>query len=159
MKRNVVCTRLVNLFFLALLTSWAPAAHAANCSAAMLAGNWDYTYTGTIFTANGPLPLAAVGHYSQDSTGNVSGSQVRSVAGDSGVENISGTVSVNRDCTALATIGVYANGQLLRTGEIALVFDGNGKHTRGIFQSLTLPDGTNIPVVITLEGNKVSSSD
>jgi probable HAF family extracellular repeat protein len=29
----------------------------------------------------------------------------------------------------------------------------------GVFQSLTLPDGTNIPVVITVEGNKLSSSD
>jgi hypothetical protein len=30
---------------------------------------------------------------------------------------------------------------------------------RAIFQSLTLPDGTNVPVVITIEGNKLFPKD
>jgi hypothetical protein len=47
-------------------------------------------------------------------------------------------------------------GQLQRTAVLALVFDSNGKHVRMIFQSLTLPDSTNVPVVITIDGNKVS---
>jgi hypothetical protein len=121
-----------------------------------VAGSWAYTYTGTIFTPNGPLPAASVGHFTLNSAGDVTGSQARTVAGQSGVEDISGTVSVDRDCTASATINVSVGGQLQRTAVLALVFDSNGKHVRMIFQSLTLPDSTNVPVVITIDGNKVS---
>ena len=86
--------------------------------------------------------------------GNVSGSQARSVAGDSGTEDVSGTVTVNKDCTATGTINVFANGQLQRTSVLALVYDKDGNHVRMIFQSVTLPDGTNVPVVITVDGNR-----
>ena len=71
------------IFALALIPVNAEASHCSNASAA---GNWAYTYTGTIFTPNGALPLASGGHYGQDTAGNVTGSQNRSVAGNSGVE-------------------------------------------------------------------------
>jgi len=128
--------------------------HAA-CSNVTTAGNWAYTYTGTIFTPNGPLPAAAVGHFHQDGTGNITGSQTRSVAGQSGVEDISGTVSVNSDCTATATINVFVSGQLQRTAVLAGTYDNNRKDARYIFQSLTLPNGTNVPVVITADAAKL----
>jgi hypothetical protein len=134
-------------------------AEASHCSNAGQAGNWAYTYTGTIFTQNGPLPTASVGRYNQDAAGNITGSQTRSVAGHSGVEDITGNVTVNKDCTASATINVLVNGQLQRTAVLALVYDSNGNHARMIFQSLTLPDGTNIPVVITLDANRLFSED
>jgi len=134
-------------------------ARAAHCFEASPAGNWAYTYTGTIFTPNGALPAASVGLYTQDAAGNVVGSQTRSVAGSSGVEDISGTVAVNPDCTATATINVFVNGQLQRTAVLALVYDTNGNHVRMIFQSLTLPDGTNVPVVITLDGSRLTPKD
>lgn len=139
---------------LALLFSVAVAplqAEASHCSTAAAAGRWAYTYTGTIFTPNGPLLAASVGHFSADSAGNVIGSQARSVAGNSGVEDISGLVSVNKDCTGTAAVDVLINGQLQRTAVLALVYDNNMNHARGIFQSLTLPDGTNVPVVITAD--------
>ena len=134
-------------------------AHARQCSTATTAGNWAYTYTGTILTANGLLPAAAVGHFKQDSDGNVTGSQTRSVAGSPGVEDVSGSVSVNKDCTATATIDVRVNGQLQRTTVLALAYDNDANHVRMIFQTVTLPDGTNLPVVITIDGNKLSFRD
>ena len=134
-------------------------AETARCSTATAAGKWAYTYTGTIFTANGPLPAASVGHFSQDAAGNLTGSQTRSVAGSSGVEDISGTVSVNRDCTATATISVFVNGQLQRTAVLAIAFDNNMNHGRAIFQSLVLPDGTNVPVVLTSDNTRVFPRD
>jgi len=134
-------------------------AEASHCSAAGEAGNWAYTYTGTIFTQNGPLPAASVGHFHQDAAGNITGSQTRSVAGNSGVEDISGTITVNRDCTGSGTVDVLVNGQLQRTTKIALVYDSDGNHVRVIFQSLTLPDNTNVPVVITIDGNRLFTSD
>jgi hypothetical protein len=134
-------------------------AEAAHCSTAAQAGNWAYTYTGTIFTPSGPLPAAAVGHFSEDAAGNLTGSQARSVAGSSGVEDISGTASINKDCTGTATIGVFVNGVLQRTAVLALVVDSNMNHARAIFQSVTLPDGTNLPVVITIDYTRVFSRD
>src|ERR1700746_3532064 len=100
-------------------------AEAAHCSTAATAGNWAYTYTGTIFTPSGPLPAASVGHFSQDEAGNLTGSQARSVAGSSGVEDISGTASINKDCTGTATIDVFANGVRQRTAVLALALDTN----------------------------------
>lgn len=140
--------------FLAFVFSVALAplqAEASHCSTAAAAGKWAYTYTGTIFTPSGPLLAASVGHFIADSAGNISGSQARSVAGNSGVEDISGTVSVNKDCTATASIEVLVNGQVQRTSVLAAVYDDNMNHARAIFQSLTLPDGTNVPVVITID--------
>src|ERR1700674_2312172 len=90
-------------FALALVPLQAEASH---CSNTGQAGNWAYTYTGTIFTQNRPLPTASVGHFSQDSAGNITGSQTRSAAGNPGVEDIAGNVTVNKDCTATATINV-----------------------------------------------------
>jgi hypothetical protein len=129
------------------------------CSNVGQAGNWAYTYIGTIFTPGGPLPAASVGHFSQDAAGNITGSQARSVAGSSGVEDIEGSVAVNRDCTATATINVLVAGVLQRTAVLALVYDTNKNHARMIFQSLKLPDGTNIPVVITIDANRLFSKD
>jgi hypothetical protein len=127
------------------------AGDAGHCSTAGAAGKWTYTYIGTIFTVSGPFPLAAVGHVTLDGEGNLTGDQARSVAGSSGYEDLAGTFSVNKDCTGSTTIGVYVNGQLQRTAVLAVAFDNNMNHIRGIFQSLNLPDGTNVPVVITLD--------
>ena len=74
--------------FLAFVFSVALAplqAEASHCSTAAAAGKWAYTCTGTIFTQNWPLPAASVGHFTQDTAGNLAGSQARSVAGNSGV--------------------------------------------------------------------------
>ena len=62
---------------------------------------------------------------------------------------------MNKDCTATATVNVLVNGQLQRTTTLALVYDSDGNHVRMIFQTVTLPDGTNVPVVITIDGNRV----
>jgi hypothetical protein len=134
-------------------------AEASQCSTAGQAGNWAYTYIGTIFTQNGPLPAASVGRYHQDTAGNITGSQTRSVAGNSGVEDISGTLTVKGNCTASGTFNVLVGGQLQRTAVLALVYDNNRNHARAIFMSLTLPDGTNVPVVITIDANRLFSED
>ena len=153
MKHTLVLT------VVALLAATALPAHAAHCSQASTAGNWAYTYTGNIFTQTGTLPAASVGRFSQDVGGSITGSQTRSVAGDSGVEDITGTVTANKNCTATATINVFQNGQLQRSAVLALVYDSDGNHARMIFQSLTLPDGTNVPVVITVDASRLVPRD
>jgi len=158
MNTHVVRTLLL-VTAVAVLTLAPLPAHASPCSYASTAGSWAYTYTGTIFTPSGPLPAASVGHFMQDKAGNVSGSQARSVAGSSGIEDVSGSVTVNSNCTASATINVLVNGQLQRTATLAVVYDSNGNHARMIFQSLTLPNGTNVPVVLTIDANRLSTKE
>lgn len=150
----------ISVRFLLLLTAafaivTVPSRSHASCSNVGQAGDWTYTYVGTIFTPGGPVPAASVGHFNQDAAGNVIGSQARSVAGSSGVEDITGNVTVNRDCTGTATINVVVDGQLLRTATLTLVYDNNKSHARMIFQSLKLPDGTNVPVVITIDASRL----
>jgi hypothetical protein len=144
------CAALIALMALAPLQ-----AQAKPCSTGKAAGDWAYTYTGSLLTANGFLPAASVGRYTINADGTLVGSQVRSVAGSSGEEDIAGTVTVNVDCTATATIGVYVNGQLQRTTVLAVVYDNNMNHARAIFQSVVSPDNTNIPVVITSDNTRV----
>jgi hypothetical protein len=157
MTPRVFLTACLALIFSVALASLP--AEASHCSTAAAAGKWAYTYTGTIFTPSGPLLAASVGHFTADSAGNVRGSQARSVAGNSGVEDISGTVSVNKDCSATATIQVFVNGQLQRTAVLAAVYDNNMNSSRAIFRSVTLPDGTNLPVVITIDYTRVFPKD
>jgi hypothetical protein len=157
MRNNFVRSLLV--LGAVLVVTLAPFQADAACSTASTVGSWAYTYTGTIFTLSGPLPAASVGHFKQDAGGNITGSQSRSVAGQSGTEDISGTISVNGDCAASATISVFVNGQLQRTATLALVYDSSGNHMRAIFQSLTLPDGTNVPVVLTIDANRLVNRD
>jgi len=155
MKRNLARTTLVTLSLALIVAGLAPASNASTCTTAGLAGSWGYTYTGMLILPTGPVPVAAVGHYSADASGNISGTQTRTVAGESAQEVIKGSATVSADCTGTATIGVYdQSGNLLRSAVLAAVYVNNGKIARDIFESLTLADGTNVPVVITAEANK-----
>jgi hypothetical protein len=130
-----------------------------HCSNAAAAGQWAYSYTGSILTQSGWVPAASVGHFHQDAAGNITGSQVRTVGGNSAEEDISGTITVNRDCTVTGTINVVINGELQRTAVIAGVYDTNLNHGRDIFQSLTLANGTNVPVVLSADAARLFPED
>jgi len=155
MKRNSVRATLAILSFAVFLATLAPAAQAATCTSANVAGNWGYTYTGTLLFPSGPVPVAAVGRFRIDIDGNLSGTQTRTVAGDTAQEVVRGSGTVNPDCTGTATVGVYdQSGNLLRTGTFAVVYVNNRKEALDMFTSLVLPDGTSLPVVITLNAKK-----
>ena len=139
MRRNFAHARLV-IATMSILTMIPLRAQASQCSQAFAAGHWAYTYTGTVF-APIALPAAAVGHFHQDTTGNVTGSQTHTLAGEAEGEYISGSATANCNCTGSATINVYLNGVLLRTATVNVAYS-DGNHARMIFTSLTLADGT-----------------
>jgi len=67
---------------------------------------------------------------------------------------------VNSDCTATGTISVYSlSGTLLRTAVLAGVFVNNQREVRYLFESLVLPNGTNIRVVVTVDAKRVFTND
>jgi len=133
-------------------------AQASQCSQASAAGYWAYTYTGMVYVPDA-APIAAVGHFHQDAKGNVTGGQTHTLAGQTELEDISATATVNGNCTGSATINVYLAGVLLRTTTVDVAYDRDGNHVRMIFTSLILADGTVLPVVATLDGNRVSTKD
>jgi len=158
MKPHLVRLAMISIA-LFLSTAATVQAEGRHCSAALDVGKWAYSYSGSLILPTGPVPAAAVGHFFIDISGNFSGTQTRTVGGVTAVESISGNSTISPDCTGATNVNVYVNGVLQRSAVLALVYDKDQKHFNGIFLSLTLPDGTNIPVVITLEGNQIFSKD
>jgi len=135
--------------------SLAPNLHAA-CTKATVFGNWGFSGTGVIILPTGAVPVGAVGTVHFDLEGNISGDQDRSVGGGELHETISGTYSITGDCALTITAKVYDDsGTLQRTTILKGVVVSSGKQTRMIYQTITLPDGSLLPSVLTLEGNKI----
>ena len=135
-----------------------PVVHAdalQGCSLETVAGNWGFTLTGTLLPPTGPVPAAAVGTLAANGAGNISGTEARNVGGGFANETITGTWTVNPDCTATGTVKIYESGALVRTSGISLVFDENSTEWRLVQQSLTLPDGTSLPVVLTGDAKRM----
>src|SRR5215831_7564956 len=149
MKHYIARTALWAVSIAILYVALVPAAQAAACSTAKAAGDWGFTLTGTLILPTGPVPGAAVGRFTIDAAGNISGSEARNVGGGFANETVTGTWTVNADCTGTVTANIYESGVLVRTSVLSLVFDDNLREVRAVQQSLTLPDGTPVPVAIT----------
>ena len=151
--QSILVTAIVGSFSVAV----APAANAqsSGCSGAGVAGQWAYTYAGTLFTPSAAVPVASVGTYIIDQTGHLIGHQTRSVGGTPAEETIKGSSRVNSDCTVTAVIRVYSGGKYQRIGYLNGVYDSGMKHVRYIFEALILPGHTNVPVTITADGNRI----
>jgi hypothetical protein len=156
MKCKVARTGVATVFAVAVIMSVAaPAAHAERCSTQRAAGQWGFTLTGTaILPGAGAVPVAAVGEFEADEQGNFSGTEARSVGGGYADETVTGTWTVNPGCTGTLNANIYESGKLARISVTTMVFDKNSKEVRMVQKSLTLPDGTPVPVIITLEGAK-----
>ena len=159
MKRNIASTLLVITFLATMLLSMAPSAQAQQCSMAGVAGKYGFTLTGTLLLPTGPVPAAAVGTATLKADGTISGTEARNVGGGFANETFTGTFTVNPDCTGTSTVKFFdESGALVRTSVISLVFDDSMRELRVVQQSLTLPDGTNVPVVITAKARKMFPS-
>jgi hypothetical protein len=157
MKRKFAQTTLISIA--ALCLGVVPVQAAEHCSNAKAAGKWGFTLTGTLILPTGPVPGAAVGRLSVDAAGNISGTEARNVGGGFANETITGSWSVKSDCTATVTANIYESGVLVRTSVLAAVFVDNSSKIRAVQESLALPDGPTIPIVITLEGEKLFAED
>jgi hypothetical protein len=137
-----------------LLAFVVPAAHAATCSTATVAGKWGLTLSGTLILPSGPVPAAAIASGTADLEGNLTGVEARNVDGDYADEIVKSKWTVNADCTGSVTVKAYQSGQLVRTSVLSILFDENSKQIRMVQKSLTLPDGTQVPAIVTVEGKK-----
>jgi hypothetical protein len=133
-----------------------PGLHAA-CSTASIAGRFGFTTTGSVAAVG---PVAATGIFTQDASGNITGTQTRSLNGSVADETFTGTATVNSGCTGTDTVQVFQDGSLVRTTTLHVVYDDNGREARAIFTSLVLqPSGVSLPSIITIEARKLSSRE
>jgi hypothetical protein len=141
------------------LAAVASAQGSPNCSNRLAAGDWGYTKTGTLFLPSGtPVLFATVGKITLDKHGNLSGVNNGSVGGTISQDVLSGTFTVNPDCTGAATVEVSdQSGVLLRTIEMTMVIDDDLGQFRGLVTQLALPNGVVLKTVITAEGKRVFS--
>lgn len=154
MQRNVVRTALyifVTTFGLISL----PAAQAAQCSNVGIVGAWGFTSNGEAVLPTGTIPFGAVGRLTFDAAGNITGTQTASLNGNTTVEKIKGTITVSSNCTASATVSVFAGGSLVRTTALRAVFVDNQTKFRVIFSHVALPTGGTLPTVVTIEGDRL----
>ena len=152
MTRNIVQT----VLFATLLLGVAAVASAQGnirggvCTNATVMGRWGTTMTGTLIPSTGAVPFAAVNYATYDGVGNYSGTQTRSNNGTVSRVTFQGTYTVNPDCTGKKTTKGYdQSGNLLNTVEQDFVIVNSGKEIVEIFTSLTLPNGTGVPAVVT----------
>jgi seryl-tRNA(Sec) selenium transferase len=147
MKLNLARTTL-GLILFASLVAVAPTSQARSCSLHRVSGRYGYTTNGTIPTLGA---VAAVGQVTLDASGNLTGAQTASFNGAIVPETLSGTYTVNADCTGTATVNVYHSGVLARTTNLNVIYDDNERELRAIF----LTAGT----VLTIQGKRQFSDE
>jgi hypothetical protein len=125
------------------------------CSAAVVAGDWAYTETGSVFPASVAVPFAAVARYSLNAGGDLVGIATSSSGGTVANVTLKGTATVNADCTGTLTVGVYSSGSLVRTATFDVVYVAGGREARAIIASLVLANGTVVPSVLAVDAKKV----
>jgi len=153
MKSKLTRTNIGVIALAVLMASFAPAAYADKCSTETVAGDWVLTLTGTIVP--GGVAVGAIAKVTFDENGNITnGTEARNVGGGYADETVTGYWTVNSDCTGALYVNIYESGHLVRISVVSMTFDDDSAEYRGVQKSLTLPDGTNVPVVLTLEGRK-----
>jgi len=153
MKRNIVRRMLVNLCFVVVLAALLPAAHGQSCSLARAAGTYGFTDSGTVV---GVGPRAAAGILTLDAAGNINGKVTASLNGSVSHTALSGTYTVNSDCTGTVSFDEFdQKGNLILTATVDLVWDDNMQEIRFIFTSVVLADGTSLATVISGDARKL----
>ncbi|HKD19588.1 MAG TPA: hypothetical protein VKG23_17170 [Thermoanaerobaculia bacterium] len=118
------------------------------CSFHSVAGDFGYSVTGTRLPVG---PAASVGIVHFDNQGNLTGSQTLSIGGTivQG-EVLTGTFTVNSDCTGSTTI-VVSNTPFPRTSTIDIVWIEDSNAFRAIFTN----DGT----ILVVDGKRLHGGD
>jgi hypothetical protein len=97
--------------FLALTLVPSALGYGNGCYSNNLQGTFGFTLTGTRTSGTNPGPRAAVGQFTVDGSGNLTGSETQSNNGIivKGVTE-TGTVTINADCSGSATITLKGTG-------------------------------------------------
>jgi len=148
---------IAGMFVFAGLTLGQPA-QPHQCTQSDASGKFGFTLTGWLVLPTGAVP-AAVGQGTVDSRGNVTGTEARSVGGGYADETFTGSLTINSDCTGSMTLNFFEAGQPARISVLSIVLVDDKKEIRMGQKSLTLPNGTSVPVVITADARRIVTED
>lgn len=156
MKCQTALRRLVVIFAGALMLSVAAEGQEEQpgCSAQSAAGKWSFTDSGTVI---GLGPRTAVGIFTLDGDGHLlNGMAWSSLNGNFTDERFSGTYTVASDCTGTITVNIFdkKSGNEIFAVLLNTAFDSKMKELRGIFNSVTAPNGSQLSTVINLEARR-----
>jgi len=154
LKRNVVPTAVVIVFTATMLMSLAAAADdGSSCSFARAAGKYGTSDSGTVV---GIGPRAADALLTLDAAGNIGGPVTASLNGSVTHSKLSGTYTVNRDCTGSASFTESdLSGNAILTATVDFVWVDNMREILFIFTSATLANGTPLATVINGDAKKL----
>jgi len=152
MKRNIVTNAVVAIVFALALVSLVPSAHGQQCSLALAAGKYGFTDSGTVV---GIGPRAADALLTLDSAGNIGGPVTASLNGSVTHSTLSGTYTVNRDCTGTASFSEVDQSGNAITATVDFVWVDNMREILFIFTSATLANGTPLGTVINGNARKL----
>jgi hypothetical protein len=128
------------------------------CSIASVAGAWGHNFDGWV-NLGVLTPFAGAGRTAVDGQGNVSGTETRTpLFGGRPIEvTMTGTVTVNADCSGTLTVNLYDQSNALIGTEVwAVVYVDNETAMRGTLATLNSSFGINIPnASATLNADKL----
>ena len=154
MKQNIA--RISVLFFaLAMaVVGIGASAEAQHCSFARVAGKYAASDSGTII---GIGPRAAVALLTFSAAGQVHGQVTASLNGSITQTNLSGTYTVNPDCSGAANFEELDQlGNPVLTATVTLSWDDNMREARFIFTSVVLANGTPLAIVLSGDSRKLN---
>lgn len=153
-KRNPSAIGLVLVFAATIMISLGAAAEDGNaCSFARAAGKYGTSDSGTVI---GVGARAADALLTLDAAGNIGGPVSASLNGNVSHSTLSGTYTVNADCTGNASFSEYdQSGNLLITATVDFVWVNNMREILFIFTSAKLADGTPLGIVINGTAKKL----
>lgn len=157
MKLNIrrhTAVSFVIVFAATILMSMAASAEdGVACSFARAAGKYGTSDSGTVV---GIGPRAADALLTLDTAGKIGGPVTASLNGIVTHSTLSGTYTVNRDCTGMATFSEFdLAGNLLLTATVDFVWVDNMRQILFIFTSATLANGTPLGTVINGTARKL----
>ena len=158
MLRKLTVLMFVAVLFAALNAGQRSAALAegsSTCTLAGVAGSFGFSYSGVAVLSSGTVPVAAAGRFSTDAGGNLAGTEINSLNGTAAFQTIQGTITLHSDCSTVLVANVYQGHTLVRTSVIHYQYENDANEIQGIFQKVTLPDNSDLPVVITISGKRV----
>jgi hypothetical protein len=139
--------------------SMVPTVQARPCSNATAAGSWSFTVTGTFFFPSpvGSVPLVNLGVLTFDESGNLVGTQTRNVGGAVGEEKVTGTLSLDPDCTGTVIAQAFdpSSGAPMGTAFTKIVLDDNGRQMHALITQELDGNGHSFPGVVSGGGERV----
>jgi hypothetical protein len=153
MEHKIARTTVVLIALAMDVASMVPSAYAGQCSQEGAVGKYALSASGTVI---GIGPRVSVASLTFNAAGEVHGPVTASLNGEVTQTTLSGTYTLNPDCSGAASFGEFDQaGNLVLTATVALAWDDNMREVRFIFTSVVPANSAPLPTAVTGVGRKL----